>query len=88
MTGKEYLASKKWGGFHHYLESLQGNVQNKHKPFGKLAWSDPVDLFDVERPAWSLHQMNAGYYFITLKFATLNKRYRIDPVKTIQNEKR
>jgi hypothetical protein len=71
MTGKEYLLSKKWGVFNHYLDPLQGNVNKPHnQPFGKLAWSDLVDCFDVERLAWSLHQMNAGYYFITLMQGT------------------
>ncbi len=71
MTGKEYLSSKKWGVFHHYLDTLQGDINKPHnQPFGKLAWSDLVDRFDVERLAWSLHQMNAGYYFITLMQGT------------------
>ena len=71
MTNIEYFASKKWGIFHHFLSRLQGNVQMPHNQgLGELPWTEIVDKFDVEKLAFSLHQMNVGYYFITLMQGT------------------
>lgn len=65
------LTEKKWGVFTHYLyESICSPASPQNRGVGRIAWSDAVDMFDVERVAYSLHRMNAGYYFITVQQGT------------------
>lgn len=57
---------KKWGVFNHYLYGMLngGPLRN---PSGKKAdWDTTVNEFDVELLAKNLHEMGAGYYFITI----------------------
>ena len=56
ITDKLY--NKKWGVFNHYL----------YRIFEKedLSWNDMVDKIDVKKIAQQLHEIGAGYYFITL----------------------
>lgn len=71
MNFVEKFAERKWGVFNHYLWAgvcQEGDPRNSE--VGAIAWNDAVEMFDVERLAWSLHKMNAGYYFITLMQGT------------------
>ena len=52
------LHHKKWGVFNHYL------YHDRDK--GPGAWNQNVSALDVKDLARRLHEMNAGYYFITL----------------------
>ena len=60
ITDRMY--NKKWGVFNHYLDStvLQDG----------LSWNDCVNSIDVKKIAKQLHDMGAGYYFITLQQVT------------------
>ena len=67
----QFLRDKKWGIFNHYLWHdicAEGNFHNRGT--GITDWDSAVKMFDVERLAYKLHQMNAGYYFITLQQGT------------------
>ena len=63
----EYLSTRKWGVFSHYLYGL---VKKRNLGNSDISWSSAVDRFDVERVAYTLHKMNVGYYFITLMQGT------------------
>ncbi len=76
----EFLAEKKWGVFSHYLYHSvckPGEIHNRG--VGEISWNDAVNMFDVERVAYTLHKMNAGYYFITLQQGT---RHMLAPNET------
>lgn len=65
------MAEKKWGVFNHYLYCEICRVGDAHnRDTGITDWNRAVDMFDVERVAYNLHKMNAGYYFITLQQST------------------
>jgi hypothetical protein len=64
-SGLEMFNQKKWGVFNHYLYPLFCPAEGE-----ALTWNETVHLLDVERLAYSLHKMNAGYYFITLMQGT------------------
>ena len=64
-SGLEMFAEKKWGVFHHYLYPLFCPEEGEAP-----SWNDTVNSIDVERLAYRLHKMNAGYYFITLMQGT------------------
>lgn len=67
----EYLSSKKWGIFQHYLYSTVCSPQkNDSLAAPSSRWNDAINSIDVERLAYSLHKMNVGYYFITLMQGT------------------
>lgn len=76
----EFLAEKKWGVFSHYLYHsvcIPGDPHNRG--VGEISWNDAVNKLDVERVAYNLHKMNAGYYFITLMQGT---RHMLAPNET------
>lgn len=76
----EFLAEKKWGVFSHYLYHSICNPDEVHnRGVGEVSWCDAVNMFDVERVAYTLHKMNAGYYFITLMQGT---RHMLAPNET------
>ncbi len=63
------MYDRRWGVFNHFLyfeknyevpegvEPVQFHIDN---------WNKRVDMFDVERVARQLHEVGAGYYFITI----------------------
>lgn len=61
---KKRMQSRKWGVFNHFLygEPTTGILNPTHKS----DWNARVELFDVERVAKDLHDVGAGYYFITM----------------------
>lgn len=63
MEMKEYMRSKRWGVFNHYLPWPK---QGTPRAEAAKQWNDTVDSFDTEKLAKTLHEMGAGYYFITL----------------------
>lgn len=63
---QDRFLSRKWGVFHHYLNGLQNGSDKRRNPVGPTSWNDCVNSFDVEKLAYTLHKMKAGYYFITL----------------------
>lgn len=64
----DFLRDRKWGVFNHYLCGEICRVGDAHnRDTGITDWNTAVNMFDVERMAYSLHKMNAGYYFITLQ---------------------
>lgn len=65
------LYNKKWGIFNHYL---YGNVVDEN-----TTWNEAVHKIDVKKLAQKLHEMGAGYYFITLCQGT---RYLLAPNET------
>ncbi len=66
------LLSKKWGVFHHYL--WNPSVHAGEAEFSD--WSRTVDGFDTDALAKTLHELGAGYYFITVVHGT---EYMIAP---------
>ena len=79
----EYLSSRKWGVFTHYLHSLicdPSHISNRMT--GITDWNEAVSRVDVERLAYSLHRMNVGYYFITLM---QGDRYLLAPNATFDS---
>mgnify|MGYP001853300095 FL=1 len=61
------LHDKKWGVFTHYLWHEQNRAGTPaNMGAGQVDWSTLVDQIDVERLARTLHEVGAGYYFITL----------------------
>ncbi len=72
------LQRKKWGVFNHYLSGWFLNSESdRNLNLGTPAsWDECVKRFDVEKLAYSLHKMGAGYYFITLM---QSKEYMLAP---------
>ena len=67
----ERLSEKKWGVFNHYLYSGVCDVNDSRNLDKNITdWDTAVKCFDVEKLAYNLHKMNAGYYFITLMQGT------------------
>ena len=61
------FAARKWGVFNHYLNGMQNGGDPRRNPSGRITdWDTAVGEFDVEKLAYNLHKMGAGYYFITL----------------------
>ncbi len=76
----EFLAEKKWGVFTHYLaHSMCDPTDHHNRGVGEISWNDAVNMFDVERLAYTLNKMHAGYYFITLMQGT---RHMLAPNET------
>ena len=61
---KEAMRARRWGVFNHFLYSLPGSAMPEGEDTGD--WNARCELFDVERLARDLHEIGAGYYFITL----------------------
>lgn len=73
ITDKMY--NKKWGIFNHYL-----NFETDAD--GDPDWNKRIAGIDVERMAYNLNKMGAGYYFITLIQGT---KYMLAPNKTYED---
>ena len=72
ITDKLY--NKKWGIFNHYL--------NFETEDGPADWNERINTIDVEKMAYNLNKMGAGYYFITLNQGT---KYMLAPNKTYED---
>lgn len=79
MTAIEKMRSRKWGVFNHYL-CTPGRDAIYDTDLSD--WNKTVDSFDAEGLARQLHQMGAGYYFITLVHGN---EYMIAPNATYDN---
>lgn len=67
MDYRDIWLSKKFGVFNHYLYSVQNNPDSPNsKGHAATDWDSCVNDLDVSLIARNLHEMNAGYYFITL----------------------
>ena len=61
------IHSKKWGVFHHYLYNIQNNpLFSNNQNAGKTDWQTCTQALDVRLLAKTLHEIGAGYYFITV----------------------
>lgn len=61
------LNTKKWGVFHHYLFNIQNNpVFSNNQNAGQTDWQTCTGELNVQRIAKTLHEIGAGYYFITV----------------------
>lgn len=61
---KKRMQSRRWGVFNHFLYGAP--TTGVLDPAHRSDWNARVELFDVERVAKDLHDLGAGYYFITL----------------------
>lgn len=60
---KKRLQSRRFGVFNHFLYSAPGGDMPTNN---SVDWNARCELFDAERVAKDLHDIGAGYYFITL----------------------
>ena len=61
------ISSKKWGVFHHYLHNIQNDpLFSNNQNAGQTDWQICTEALDVKRLAKTLHDIGAGYYFITV----------------------
>ena len=68
MMKTDKLFLRKWGVFNHYLSYMQNAIGTPNNPENKrTSFSDMVNEFDVDGLARSLHEIGAGYYFITVQ---------------------
>ncbi|MBQ3176282.1 MAG: hypothetical protein IJB52_00515 [Clostridia bacterium] len=61
---KKRMQSRRWGVFNHFLYGEPGSAMPGGPDLSD--WNVRVDLFDADRVAKDLHDIGAGYYFITL----------------------
>ena len=61
---KKRMQSRRWGVFNHFLYGEPGSAMPGGPDLSD--WNARVVLFDAERVAKDLHNIGAGYYFITL----------------------
>ncbi len=61
---KKRMQSRRFGVFNHFLYGNPGSEMPKGADL--TDWNARCELFDVERVAKELHDVGAGYYFITL----------------------
>ncbi len=61
---KKRMQSRRFGVFNHFLYGNPGSEMPKGADL--TDWNARVELFDVERVAKEMHEIGAGYYFITL----------------------
>ncbi len=64
---KQRMLSRRFGIFNHFLGA------------GELGWNARCEIFDAKRIAEDLHEMGAGYYFITLM---QGRKYMAAPNRT------
>lgn len=60
---KKRMISRRFGVFNHFLYGSPGSGTPEN---GQYDWNERVECFDVDRVAKDLHDIGAGYYFITL----------------------
>lgn len=59
------LYGAKWGVFYHFLFDPPGGSHLKER-LSQLPWEKRVEMLDTDKIADALHQMGAGYFFITI----------------------
>jgi len=59
------LYHAKWGVFEHFLFDPPGGSHLKER-LSQLPWDTRVDMLDTDKIAHTLHEMGAGYFFITI----------------------
>ena len=66
MAISDKMKDKKWGVFNHYLYNIQNNPTfPNNQGAGETDWHTCTEALDVENIARTLHEVGAGYYFIT-----------------------
>lgn len=61
------IHNKKWGVFHHYLYNIQNNpLFTNNQNAGETDWNTCTEALNVKLLAKTLHEIGAGYYFITV----------------------
>lgn len=73
------LYSKKWGVFIHFLDRHQNNPEHISSLGKCTSWDECVNGFDTEKFAKNLHDVGAGYAFITMMQGS---KYMIAPNET------
>ncbi len=64
---QNWLLSRKWGVFFHYLDHIQNGEGDLHNTAGvRTDWNSCVNELDVKRIAKALHEVNAGFAAITV----------------------
>ncbi len=63
MNGQDRLYQRRWGVFTHFL---YGTPSEPERLSGSCDWNARVDGFDAEHLARTLHEIGAGYYFVTV----------------------
>lgn len=58
--------TRRFGVFNHYLYGNPGDTAKDIYHQRVLSWNEQVDSFDVDDLARRLHEIKAGYYFITI----------------------
>ena len=71
------LLARRWGVFNHFLYGNPGSEMPQGKDIAD--WNEQVESFDVERVARDLHEIGAGWYFITVM---QGRKYMIAPNAT------
>ena len=75
MAISDVMANKKWGVFNHYLYNIQNNpAYPNNQGAGETSWQECTAALDVKKIARQLHEIGAGYYFIT---SMQGRRYMI-----------
>ena len=71
------ILSRRWGVFNHFLYGNPGSEMPTGKDLSD--WNAQVENFDVERVAHDLHEIGAGWYFITVM---QGRKYMLAPNAT------
>jgi len=77
---KERMRKHRWGVFNHYI--CTPGSEEMYPGTDLSDWNKTVSGIDVEKIAFNLHEMGAGYYFITLIHGT---HYMLAPNVTYEN---
>ena len=64
MSVKDRMRKRRWGVFNHYI--CTPGSEKFYPGTNLLDWNKTVSRLDVDKVAYNLHKMGAGYYFITL----------------------
>lgn len=76
----DWFFRAKWGLFMHFLAEAPGGSDSNWGAMTIERWNRKVDAFDVEKLAAQLHELRAGYFYITL---TQNSGYVCTPSATL-----
>lgn len=77
-AAQDDFSSLRWGVFHHYLWNPRVFTGRPEA----ADWAKNIESFDTDRLARTLHDMGAGYYFITMVHGT---EYMIAPNNTFRH---
>lgn len=79
MSVKDRMRKRRWGVFNHYI--CTPGSEKFYPGTNLLDWNKTVSRLDVDKVAYNLHKMGAGYYFITLIHGT---HYMLAPNDTYE----